>query len=161
MLIQAELKKLLDYNPITGVFTWSTNRVCVSVGDVAGHISKSGYSTIRIKGVLYFAHRLAWLYVYNEWPDNIDHINHNRSDNKIKNLRSVSHKNNLRNMSLSISNTSGVTGVYWDKKKKSWMALIMIDGKSKFLGYSKDKFEVICYRKSANNKYGFHENHGN
>jgi hypothetical protein len=90
-LTQRELKRHLHYNPATGVFT---RRIALSypskVGEVAGTLLPIGYVSIRINGRRYYAHRLAWLYVYGEFPIEVDHRNENRRDNRISNLLSVS-----------------------------------------------------------------------
>lgn len=94
------LRTLLDYNPLTGQFTWRVRAAHrIHVGDIAGVICKStGYRVIGINGVRHSAHRLAWLHVHGEWPaQNIDHINGDRSDNRIENLRDVSQQTNTLN----------------------------------------------------------------
>jgi len=80
---QDQLRKLLDYNPESGLFTWKVKRGWVLAGAKAGHLRRDGYLTIRIIGRLLYAHRLAWLYIYGEWPNIVDHKDHNPSNNKI------------------------------------------------------------------------------
>jgi len=162
MLNQEMLKKLLHYNPETGQFT---RLITVSSGamegDIAGTNDGDRYLRIGINGVLYSAHRLAWLYMNEEWPKNqIDHINHNGLDNRILNLREVDNVKNSQNRSLALNNTSGVTGVYFCKKSYKWISQIKIPGKRITLCRTEDKFEAICSRLSANIKYHFHINHG-
>lgn len=93
-----ELKKYLSYNKSTGEFTW-INRYCtrIKVGKRAGCLDKRGYTVIRFKKKLYYAHRLAWLFVHGEEPKTIDHINNNPTDNRIDNLRNVNQKINTLN----------------------------------------------------------------
>ena len=161
MITQARLKELLDYNPETGVFTRRvslSNRV--KVGDVAGSKNSLGYLTICIDGKNQFAHRLAWLYVHGEMPRYIDHINHDPSDNRIENLRSVSPQGNSRNQKLKSTNTSGFCGVYWNKRKNKWHSQIVLAGRNTSLGYYTSIEEAVNARKSAEIKHGFHENHG-
>ena len=161
ILAQKDLKELLHYNPETGVFTWLKNVGSRGRnGGVAGYTNNSGYRKISAKGFQYYSHRLAWFYVHGEWPKIIDHINHNPSDNRITNLRSVTQEANRRNSSLLKKNKSGVTGVYWCIQKKKWVANIRVNNKTIYLGCFSGKFEALCARMSANNKYGFHENHG-
>ena len=161
MITQQELKELAKYDPNSGVFTWlvaPSNKA--RAGDVVGYLN-NGYIRASIKGTLYYIHRLAWLITYGEWPaGDIDHINQNRLDNRIDNLRVVDQKENQRNRRLSKNNTSGVCGVGWLKVEGKWGAQIKVNGKVIRLGCSIDKFEAICARMSANNKYGFHANHG-
>jgi len=163
MITQSELKKILDYNPETGTLIWKVKSAYnTKVGYAAGYLNKSnGYIIIMIDGMNYRAHRLAWFITYCAWPKReIDHINHERADNRIVNLREVSRQENNKNMSKAKNNKSGVTGVHWDKARDRWTAKIQMEGKAIYLGRFIDKFEAICARKSANNKYGFHENHG-
>ena len=163
MITQAELKELLDYNPDSGVFTWKVKPAkCIRVGSEAGCLSTTtGYIVIGIKGKLYQAHRLAWLYVYGCWPKHqIDHINHNRSQNAINNLREATHTENQRNRSANKNNSSGCCGVQRYKRTGKWQAYIKPGEKIIHLGYFNKKEDAITARQEADIKYGFHENHG-
>lgn len=133
---QKTLKELMDYDPHTGDFTWRVRRGGYVVpGAIAGNKHHSGYIHIQVFGKCYNAHRLAWLYVYGEWPDDeIDHVNGNPSDNRILNLRSVSHHENAQNRKLASHNTSGRTGVAWRKDTNKWRAYISINGQRVQLG---------------------------
>jgi len=157
MITQNELKQQLSYNPETGLFTRITkNKGRGKVGDVAGGDDK-GYVAIRVYSKRYSAHRLAWLYVYGSFPKGeIDHINGIRSDNRIDNLRDVSHKNNTRNRRKSKLNKSGVTGVYWYKSSGKWR--VKISGKS--YGLFEDIKDAEKVAKSVYKSLGYHENHG-
>ena len=161
MITQEKLKELLDYSPDTGLFTWlaSPSRKIV-IGSTAGSFDNHGYIVITINCKKYKAHRLAWLFVYGEWPDQIDHIYGNKWDNRIFKLRSVSKTENQRNKKIPKNNLSGVIGVHFNSISKRWVAQIRLNRKTKYLGSSIYKFDAICARKSAENKYGFHENHG-
>jgi len=107
------------------------------------------------------AHRLAWIYVNGDDEiDQIDHINGLRSDNRIENLRSISESANKRNMGKSKRNTSGVTGVNWNKLLKKWVASIYINGKSTHLGVYFDIEIAKELREFAQEVAGFHKNHG-
>ena len=162
MIKQSELKEILDYNPKTGIFTRLINiNGGTRVGDIAGHLNPRGYIQISVKGKSYRAHRLAWLYVYGVWPkDQVDHINHNFSDNRIDNLREVNTQENGKNRSLNKNNLSGIHGVLWMERDGKWWSRIVVSGKTLHLGSFNDFFEACCIRKSADNKYGFHANHG-
>lgn len=161
MITAAELKSLLKYNQDTGLFTWlvaSSNRI--RIGDIAG-CNKDGYILIRVNNILYRAHRLAWLYMTGSFPSqHIDHVDHIRSNNRWFNLRDVSQKENSKNMKKSKNNKSGVAGVRWCKKDNYWRIEVKVDYKLITLGSRRDFFEACCLRKSANNLYNFHSNHG-
>ena len=120
------LRSVLHYSPETGIFTWKVSTAHrVKVGDVAGSQNGLGYLSIQLQSRPQLAHRLAWLYVYGSWPkDQLDHINRNRSDNRISNLREVSNKQNMQNASKPSNNTSGHPGVYWHKQRSKWVAQI-------------------------------------
>ena len=122
--------------------------------------STCGYRVGAIWGRQYKAHRVIWAMARGYWPNQIDHINHNRSDNRIVNLRSVTQQENGRNQSLASDNTSGRVGVRWFKAAKKWRAQIVVDGEGKWLGDFDDIKEAISARKEAEKKYGFHNNHG-
>ena len=162
MITQPELKELLHYDPDTGFFIRKTKATCsAEIGSIVGSPDSYGYIAVNVKGCVYRAHRLAWFYVYGVWPtEQIDHINHVRDDNRWINLREATHRENQRNRKISKNNTSGVCGVCWHKTQMKWFTKIKINSKYIHLGVFTDKFEAICARLSANNKYGFHENHG-
>lgn len=136
MITQAELQKLLSYDPETGIFRWlapNSNRVCV--GDVAGTHNSHGYVQIGINKILHQAHRLAWLYVYGENPPNeVDHINGIKNDNRISNMRLAIRSENGRNVEKHLDNTSGFKGVSWNKRKNRWHTQCMVNGKRHHLG---------------------------
>lgn len=136
---------------------WNT---CFS-GKLADNNRRDGYKVVSIFNKQYLSHRIVWAINYGSWPTNqIDHINGNRSDNVITNLRQVDNKLNSKNQKRSKLNTSGVTGVYWYKKYSKWKAQIMFEGKSKHLGYFEDIQSAIIARKQAEQEFGFHNNHG-
>ena len=164
MLTRERLKELLDYDSASGVFTWKDVRNGrVEVGGIAGYI-QHGYVNIQIDNKTYKAHRLAWLYVYGEFPQNdIDHINHARSDNRIVNLRDVTSQENARNKSIPRHNTSGIMGVQWSESRQRWIGQleINIDGKRKaYFRRFKTLEEAVAYRQGLEKLYGFNENHG-
>ncbi len=137
MITQARLKELLHYEPETGVFTWrlnTSNRV--HVGDTAGYSDAEGYIVFRVDRVAYKAHRLAWLYVHGEFPqDQIDHVDRVKSNNAILNLRVVTCKQNKENTDTRSDNKSGFTGVTWHKRDSRWTAQIGHRRKLISLGY--------------------------
>lgn len=150
MITQQKLKELLHYSPETGIFTWKVrpaNRV--KVGQEAGSYS-GGYRRIRIDDKRYYGHRLAWLYMYGEFPDRqIDHINEVKDDNRIVNLREASYQLQQQNISSRKNNTSGIKGVYWHKVRQKWMACIVHNYKQIHLGYFDTKFAAQMARHCA------------
>lgn len=130
----ARLREVLRYEPETGLFTWLRGH---RTGATAGTVNVSGYVQIKVDGRLYYAHRLAWLYVYGIWPTNeVDHRNTRRSDNSLQNLRDASRTVNSENLQSAHSDGgSGLLGVSWSKEKSKWHARIRIKGRTKFLGY--------------------------
>jgi len=160
MITQSELKSRLHYNPMTGDFTWLIASSRAKKGRCAGTLSH-GYISIGIDGCLYSAHRLVFLYMTGKQPENeVDHINHIRSDNRWVNLRLASRIDNNMNKSLRADNTSGTPGVAWQKSRRKWHAKINVNGVFHFLGRFTDKKDAINARKQAEKKYGFHPNHG-
>lgn len=156
-----ELKELLHYDELTGVFTWKVRRKGVKFGAIAGNVTVNGYRQMKVMLRNYQAHRLVWLYMTGKFPDDqIDHINGVTDDNRFINLREVSNQENSRNLSIPKRNTSGVIGVQWSKKSEKWRAGIMVNQKAIHLGLFEDKEDAIRARKIAEKKYNFHENHG-
>jgi hypothetical protein len=132
------LRSLLDYEPDTRIFRWRVqpnNRV--KVGAAAGYINDRGYIRIMVNGTFFKAHRLAWLHFHGMWPqDQIDHINGDKRDNRIRNLRDVSTSINAQNITRPRrDNTSGYRGVSWHKKNKHWHAQIRANGQKHHIGF--------------------------
>ena len=173
MNLEEIIRELLDYDPWTGELTWRSRRRdwfdtekdfkiwnIKHAGKPAGSIGQ-GYRKVSIFHKRYQAHRLIWLWMTGEWPgQHMDHINHDRSDNRWKNLREATQGQNTRNMSPSLANTSGVTGVHWDKNSHQWVARIMVNGKLFWIGRFGTKDEAQAARLEAETIYGFHPNHG-
>jgi len=152
-----ELKEFLDYNPDTGIFTWikKTNRR-IKVGQVTAITSANGYMRIMFKTIYYYAHRLAYYMYYGIDPLEklVDHIDGDKANNKINNLRLATRsQNGMNRVSLAINNTSGATGVVWNKRKKKWAARITIDRFQKHLGLFASKEDAIKSRREAETKY--------
>ena len=132
------LKAILSYDPETGLFIWKIDppRGKSHKGCVAGSVAGNGYRQIKISGKVYAQHRLAFLYVYGRVPiDEIDHINGNKQDNRIVNLREASSSLNKQNRHIPSSNNfSGILGASLDKRRGYYVANISVDGKQKYLG---------------------------
>lgn len=178
-LTRERLKDFVHYDPESGVFLWkerlekhfqdakySPASVQAATwnkkyaGKRAGRTHGKGYVAMTIERRGYLAHRLAWLYVYGEWPVHIDHINRDKQDNRIANLRSVDNATNHRNMPKLSTNTSGVTGVRWHKQMQKWAARINTQGREIYLGLFENLEDAVKARAEANRRFGFHPSHG-
>lgn len=148
MISIEQLKEKLEYNEKIGIFKWkidNQNQVCHN--DIAGTIHSNGYVYIKIDGETYRAHKLAWFYYYGVYPkQELDHINKIKSDNRITNLREITHINNLRNTKIYKNNTSSVKGVTFDKSRNKWRAQIVVNQHTYNLGRFKDFDEAVCTR---------------
>lgn len=143
MITQHELHERLSYDPETGMFRWRHKRRGLRAGSIAGTILSNGYRRIKQGSVLYLAHRLAWFYVHGEWPQrDIDHINGDRDDNRIENLRQATRSQNCMN-------AGDVSGITWDKDRGRWRAHIKKDYKSYFLGRFDTRAEALIARRNA------------
>lgn len=121
----------------------------------------NGYLRGSIFNRSYAAHRVIWLLHAGEWPHHtIDHINGNRLDNRISNLRDVPNVENSRNVGMHCNNTSGHQGVDWASFNGKWRARIKVDYVDHHLGYFDEITDAIAARSAAEAKFGFHENHG-
>ena len=154
----AELNDLLDYNPETGLFTWKKNRGNVRAGSIAGTLHRTGYVHITINRKIYKAHRLAYKMYYGSDPvDQVDHIDCDRSNNRIANLRDATPSQNHANTRVRKKNSSGIKGVYMtsNRKKFPWKACIKINKKLTYLGSYKTKEEAaLAYDKAAKEHFG-------
>ena len=168
-----EARQLLDYDPDTGIFTWlrrhpstfknpksATGWNTKYAGKPAGTPGlKSGYWRITINNRPVQSHRLAMTLALGAEPDGeIDHINGDRGDNRIANLRVVTRSENRRNIAIPKRNTSGVMGASLLRGK--WRAYICRGEKTIHLGSYETKAEAVAARKGAEIALGFHPNHG-
>jgi hypothetical protein len=148
------LREILNYDPDTGIFIWKNNFHKSRIGKVAGCLSKQGYRYIGISGENNLAHRLAWQYIYGVLPtNNIDHINCNKDDNRINNLRDVTHAQNKQNMISPLKgNSLGVLGVYYDLRRNRYYAAVKTNGVKKYLGTYKTAEEAYTAYVEAKRK---------
>lgn len=130
-LTQSRLKELIHYDPDSGVCRWIVNKARAKAGSLAGGLAR-GYLRVHVDGRDYFVHRLAWLYVHGHMPPEfIDHVNHDKGDNRINNLRLASKAENAQNLST-LTGMTGVTKAIGCRGR--WVARIRIDGRKVHLG---------------------------
>jgi len=130
-----EVRNFLEYSPETGLFTRKTSGKGFFKGVVAGSLMNRGYLAITLNGKKYLAHRLAWFYVNEVWPENqIDHINGVKTDNRIANLRAATNKQNHENIYKTKANTSGYRGVSFYSRDSTWTAQLTHNRKNIYLG---------------------------
>lgn len=165
MVTHAELLSLVHYNSDTGIFTWlprnSKGWNTRFAGKQIGSITNTGfYYETSVLSEKWLLHRLAWFYVHGEKPVVIDHINRDGLDNRLCNLRNVTHEDNMHNVKRHKTNKSGVNGVYWHKQCRKWSVQIKINKKTTHVGVFTDFDEACAARKAAEVEHGWHENHG-
>ena len=165
------LQQIMAYDPETGALVWKERPLdlCKSdrerrrwntrhAGKPACFPRPQGYLGCLVYKVPISAHRAAWALHYGEWPNVIDHINGDRADNRIANLRSVDKAENAKNRRMHPANKSGALGVI--AHRKGWRAYITHKYQQIHLGVFPTKDEAIAARREAEAKYGFHANHG-
>ncbi len=148
------LRKNFSYDPETGVFTHNTKRSFPVPGVVAGCTNLAGYTVINAAKKIHLAHRLAWLYVHGKWPRYcIDHINGNRTDNRLSNLRDIPKAQNHQNLKgPTKANSTGALGVHFSTKKKRYVAQIAINQKRIYIGSYLSKDEAASAYLAAKQK---------
>lgn len=156
-----ELRRLFSYNPKSGELTWKVSPCnSVKVGQRTGKDNGNGYLKMQYKGNKMYAHRVAYAIYHGVVPKTIDHVNGDSLDNRICNLRSCTQKQNTRNQKVRNTNTTGVNGVSFDKKRGVFESKICVDGKTIHLGRFKTLGEASGARAKADLTYKFHHNHG-
>lgn len=152
-LTYEDVAQLLHYDPETGVITWRVSRGPVLAGAEAGW-ADAGRRRIEILGHKFWAHRVAWLLHYREWPStHLDHINGVANDNRIANLREATLAQNAQNRKRNKNNTSGHTGVYWSVGQKVWVAMLCVNSRLKHLGCYAEKQAAIDAHAAAKAKH--------
>ncbi len=170
-LAASSIRQIIDYEPETGSMWWKVRDRSLFAresdwrtfnkrfaGKRVGNINDKGYYATQLFGRHIGCHRAAWAHYYGEWPDQIDHVNGDRTDNRIANLRNVSHRENSKNRKVREDNRTGQTGVY--EVKGRWVALINTDKGRFFIGRFKEYADAVFARKIAEKCFGYHENHG-
>lgn len=173
-------RQLLRYEPETGRLFWKPRPADLFqargsysrehgakvwnarwAGKEAFTATNYGYKVGAIQFCNMAAHRVIWAIVHGQWPqDQIDHINGDRSDNRLENLRAVSDAENKKNMRRRADNRSGRTGVYWSAQAQKWTAEIKINGRKIGLGQFHNLNDAIRAREAGESRFGFHTNHG-
>lgn len=172
------LRQLLRYEPDTGKLYWRKRPVEMFNGkdpkraqaifntryagsEALGNVNTVGYKNGNIFSKVYAAHRVIWALYYGAWPEkDIDHINGDRADNRINNLRCVDRGTNCRNQKMRAANKSGVMGVMFDEERAKWSARIGHNMKTIHLGRFNTFDEAVAARKAAEQKFGYHKGHG-
>ena len=157
MLTQERLKELVHYDPASGQFTRAvTTSPRAKAGDKCGDLDGKGYLRLRVDRVRYAAHRLAWFYMTGDWPPNeVDHVNRNRADNKWSNLRLADTFTNKRNTPAYRNNKTGLKGVSWHACSRKWRSRIRVDGKEMGLGlYATPQEAHAAYESAAKSLFG-------
>ena len=155
------LRQLFSYNPETGLLTWRKRTSSRNyAGKEAGTPHVAGYRVVMVNGVRYLTHRLIWKLVTGKDPVEIDHVDGNRANNRLINLRAVTRAENSKNMKRSERNSSGVTGVYFSNRLGKYIAEITAGGKYYYLGLFYTAEAAVAARKAAELELNFHKNHG-
>lgn len=157
------LNELFEYDKETGDLIWKEPKANgkVKKGDIAGCVDSHGYIKIDLNYKKHRAHRLVFLMHKGYLPKTIDHINGNRSDNRIENLRAVTAGQNQHNRKINSNNTSGYKGVSWNTRTKTWKATVALERKRIHLGFYKTPEEAdAVIRKAREELHGSFANHG-
>ena len=136
MLTQNKVAEFIRYDPETGEASWKVSRGSVKSGDRIDCKDGHGYLMVRIDGVLHRLHRVVWVLQFWREPKGvIDHINGDKSDNRLKNLRECTQRFNVYNSCVPKHNTSGYKGVSFCKRRQKFRANLYANQKQQFLGY--------------------------
>ncbi len=147
-LTYEKVNRLFKYDQSTGFLFWRINfSKKIRAGCKAGYLNSCGHLRLKLYGKQFYIHRIIWLMNYGYLPENfIDHIDKDKTNNKLNNLREVSFQCNLRNKGNQNNNTSGVKGVTWHERDKRWRVAIGLNNKKYKLGSFKDFDEAVCFR---------------
>lgn len=170
-----EINSVLDADIENGILTWKqkTNKSQTKsnsesqlkrwnstiAGTKAGY-KKDGYLRVSLNGKQIYVHRILWFLANGYWPDVIDHINGDRSDNRQLNLRDVTHQENIKNSKKWSNNKSGVNGVSFDKSRNKWEAYTHIDCKKVSLGRFDNIEDAKLARQKSDKELKFSKTHG-
>lgn len=160
LITSDDVRQIFYYE--NGNLHWKENRGCrIKKGMKAGSLDRKGYRQVNVNKKVYKLHRLIYLYHHNHIPKILDHIDGDKLNNKIENLRAASPSESQCNRGLQKNNSSGIKGVYWDKNRKKWEAYCQYQRKKKTLGRynTKEEAELVAksYRKIMHGEF---TNHG-
>lgn len=153
-ITREELMAILDYNPDTGIFRWKIHRNVNAIkGREAGSVRRDGYIQVCVNYKKLLAHRLAWFMTYNIWPKyQIDHVNGNRSDNRLCNLREATPSQNSQNVIVKHCSSTQLLGVSFDRRRNKYRVRMWHEGKRLWLGYYSTAEEAYEARLAAQNE---------
>jgi hypothetical protein len=157
---QSSLNKVFNYDKTTGLLTHKHTTASGFAGDLATFGHSRGYLSVSIGCKQYLAHRIIFMMEKGYWPEHIDHINHDKRDNRWDNLREVLQADNNRNMPKQTNSSTGHVGVSFMKTRNKYRAYITVNTKAKHLGLFDTVEEAVAARDKASNQYGYHTNHG-
>lgn len=157
---QDMLHKFYSYDPNSGVMTYRLPTRQHKVGDIVGFKHSGGYIGFSHDNKQYLLHRIIWLYMTGEFPEQVDHIDHDRTNNKWDNLRDVDNTTNSKNCSISTNSSTGVNGVSKIKATGKFRVYINDNRKQIHIGVFDSLEEAKAARAKANLEYHFNENHG-
>ena len=160
---QKELLEYLSYDADTGILTWIKKpSKKIVLNSRAGSQTETGYRTLYFKGKKYQEHHVIWCIVHGQFPTmQIDHIDQDRSNNAINNLREVSQSENSRNRARARRTRLGEVGIWWCRRRRKYVAEITLNRKKVYQKTFDDIDDAIRERKAKALELGFHENHGN
>jgi hypothetical protein len=153
-----KIRQAISYDPDTGVMKWKIKTARTNIGSVAGTKGSHGYLCFSVFKRQYLVHRLAWMLHHNivlsKW-EFLDHIDRNKLNNKMENLRLATPKDNNGNVPILSTNTSGYRGVSWDKNKNAWACYLWNKNKKKHLGmFPTAEIAAKVYDKHAKEYFG-------
>ena len=157
---QALLQKFYTYDEVTGELSHRLPQHGKEIGDVIGSLTNTGYLAMAIDSTNYLVHRIIWMYVHGYMPEQVDHIDHVKTNNALINLREVTNTINSKNASLSKNSSTRVNGVSFNKTRNKYRAYITVNRKQINLGSFSTLDAAIEARNKADIDYAFHVNHG-
>lgn len=168
------LEECFTYDPETGLLYWKRRprnhfkferdfngwNTKYSGKVALNMLTKAGYLKGTLDGIKVYTHRVIWKLCRGTEPEEVLHENGNKSDNRICKLSGATHAENMRDQKKPKNNSSGCTGVYWNRDRNKWHARIHVKGKNKNLGFYTNINDAVAVRKAAEVQYGYHPNHG-